>query len=309
MDNNYFIFGDDEYAIKKQINSIVSKISLEYDEVKIDMAEANIGTLLEEIKTIPFLTPVKLILVSNVDLIKDSSEYYKEFLEIVSNPISNIYTIFLSNSKEKTDCKIFEDLNKYTTSYIFKNDGSSLDKILVDVLKTEGFQMSKDTVNAFLSRVSTAEALYQEIEKLMIYKMKEKLITIKDVELLVSDSLDTNVFDLITAVVEGKKKAAIQIYRNLQVFNIVPTYLLGLLISKFQEIVNVKTLVDSGYSQELIASAFNVKSGRAYYMIKNCNLMNISIVKEKLEYLSNLEADIKMGKQDQTLGVELFLLL
>ena len=63
-----------------------------------------------------------------------------------------------------------------------------------------------------------------------------------------------------------------------------------------------------GYSQDLIASIFKVKSGRAYYMIKNANMLNMKLVKQKLEELTKLEYDIKSGRQEQTLGLELFIL-
>ncbi|UKI49550.1 MAG: hypothetical protein L6U99_13040 [Clostridium sp.] len=54
MSNVYFIYGDDEYAIQKQINTIVAKIDASYDEIKLDMDDNNIGDLIEELRTIPF---------------------------------------------------------------------------------------------------------------------------------------------------------------------------------------------------------------------------------------------------------------
>lgn len=308
MSNVYFIYGDDEYAIQKQINTIVAKIDASYDEIKLDMDDNNIGDLIEELRTIPFLSEKKVIYVTNISSIDDKSDYYEDFLNAINTFNDTNISIFLADSKLKSDSIIYKDLKKYAICYAFTNNGTSLDELLVEILKDNDFQMAKDAKEELLARVDNAKALISELDKLLMYKYDDKQITKNDVALLVSKNLDLNVFDLVTAVIEKNKKKAIEIYNDLQVANVSATYLLGLLLSKFQEIFDVKVLIQGGYSQDLIASIFKVKSGRAYYMIKNANMLNMKLVKQKLEELTKLEYDIKSGRQEQTLGLELFIL-
>lgn len=308
MSNVYFIYGDDEYAIQKQINTIVAKIDASYDEIKLDMDENNIGDLIEELRTIPFLSEKKVIYVTNISSIDDKSDYYEDFLNAINTFNDTNISIFLADSKLKSDSIIYKDLKKYAICYAFTNNGTSLDELLVEILKDNDFQMANDAKEELLARVDNAKALISELDKLLMYKYDDKQITKNDVALLVSKNLDLNVFDLVTAVIEKNKKKAIEIYNDLQVANVSATYLLGLLLSKFQEIFDVKVLIQGGYSQDLIASIFKVKSGRAYYMIKNANMLNMKLVKQKLEELTKLEYDIKSGHQEQTLGLELFIL-
>lgn len=308
MSNVYFIYGDDEYAIQKQINTIVAKIDASYDEIKLDMDDNNIGDLIEELRTIPFLSEKKVIYVTNISSIDDKSDYYEDFLNAINTFNDTNISIFLADSKLKSDSIIYKDLKKYAICYAFTNNGTSLDELLVEILKDNDFQMANDAKEELLARVDNAKALISELDKLLMYKYDDKQITKNDVALLVSKNLDLNVFDLVTAVIEKNKKKAIEIYNDLQVANVSATYLLGLLLSKFQEIFDVKVLIQGGYSQDLIASIFKVKSGRAYYMIKNANMLNMKLVKQKLEELTKLEYDIKSGRQEQTLGLELFIL-
>ncbi len=308
MSNVYFIYGDDEYAIQKQINTIVAKIDASYDEIKLDMDDNNIGNLIEELRTIPFLSEKKVIYVTNISSIDDKSDYYEDFLNAINTFNDTNIAIFLADSKLKSDSTIYKDLKKYAICYSFTNNGTSLDELLVEILKDNDFQMAKDAKDELLARIDNAKALISELDKLLMYKYDDKQITKNDVALLVSKNLDLNVFDLVTAVIEKNKKKAIEIYNDLQVANVSATYLLGLLLSKFQEIFDVKVLIQGGYSQDLIASIFKVKSGRAYYMIKNANMLNMKLVKQKLEELTKLEYDIKSGRQEQTLGLELFIL-
>ncbi len=308
MSNVYFIYGDDEYAIQKQINTIVAKIDASYDEIKLDMDDNNIGDLIEELRTIPFLSEKKVIYVTNISSIDDKSDYYDDFLNAINTFNDTNIAIFLADAKLKSDSTIFKDLKKYAVCYSFTNNGTSLEELLQEILKDNDFQMAKDAKDELISRVDNAKELISELDKLLMYKYEEKQINKNDVTLLVSKNLDLNVFDLVTAVVEKNKKKAIEIYNDLQVANVSATYLLGLLLSKFQEIFDVKVLIQGGYSQDLIASIFKVKSGRAYYMMKNANMLNMNLVKQKLEELTKLEYDIKSGRQEQSLGLELFIL-
>lgn len=308
MSNVYFIYGDDEYAMQKQINAIISKIDASYDEIKLDMDDNNIGDLIEELRTIPFLSEKKVINITNISSIDDKSDYYEDFLNAINTFNDTNIAIFLGDSKLKSDSTIFKDLKKYAVCYSFTNNTTSLDELLKEILKDNNFQIDKDAQDELLARIDNAKGLISELDKLLMYKYEEKQITKNDVKLIVSKNLDLNVFDLVSAVVEKNKKKAIEIYNDLQIANVSATYLLGLLLSKFQEIFDVKVLIQGGYSQDLIASIFKVKSGRAYYMMKNANMLNMGLVKQKLEELTKLEYDIKSGRQEQSLGLELFIL-
>jgi DNA polymerase-3 subunit delta len=61
-------------------------------------------------------------------------------------------------------------------------------------------------------------------------------------------------------------------------------------------------------SQAEIASIFNVSAGRAYYMMKNAKSSNLKKIQENLDYLNQLDANIKSGVIKEDLGLELFFL-
>ena len=138
--------------------------------------------------------------------------------------------------------------------------------------------------------------------------MNDKKITDKDIIQMVQKPLDDNVYQLIEAVIKKDKKGTFACYNDLKIINLQPSYLVSLLISKFQELYNVQVLTKSGLNQNDISNLFNVSSGRAYYMIKNAKSISINEIKNNLEYLNKLEYEIKSGKVDQALGLELYFL-
>ena len=61
-------------------------------------------------------------------------------------------------------------------------------------------------------------------------------------------------------------------------------------------------------SKDEIASLFKVSPGRAYYMVQNARSSNLTKIMDNLDYLNQLDMNIKTGKVDQDLGLELFFL-
>jgi DNA polymerase-3 subunit delta len=77
---------------------------------------------------------------------------------------------------------------------------------------------------------------------------------------------------------------------------------------KLKETIQTRQLLDKGYTQDMIASYFGVKSNKAYYMVKNAQQIKKTDLESLYERLSNLDYDIKSGRIDKKLGLELFLL-
>ena len=86
------------------------------------------------------------------------------------------------------------------------------------------------------------------------------------------------------------------------------SYIVSLLINKFQELYNTYILSKANMSQADIANVFHVSSGRAYYMLKNVKKLSLDKIKQNLELLNDLDYNIKSGKLDQNIGLELYLL-
>ena len=63
-----------------------------------------------------------------------------------------------------------------------------------------------------------------------------------------------------------------------------------------------------GMDQDAIQQYLNVKSGRAYYMMKNARQYPRAHVEKSLKQLEMYDLKIKTGLMDKTLALELFVL-
>ena len=63
-----------------------------------------------------------------------------------------------------------------------------------------------------------------------------------------------------------------------------------------------------GYSQSDIAKFYNVSTGKAYYIVQEARAFKLSDLEFYIDKLAELDYQIKSGKLDKTIGLELLLL-
>ena len=79
-------------------------------------------------------------------------------------------------------------------------------------------------------------------------------------------------------------------------------------VNKLEEIMLTKVLIRQGLTKDQIANYFKVKPGRAYYMMEAARKISDSNIKSLIERISELDCNIKTGKIDKKLGLQLFIL-
>ena len=142
----------------------------------------------------------------------------------------------------------------------------------------------------------------------MCYKAEEKVIKTADIKKMIIPPLDDNIYELIDYVISDNKPRVFACLKDIKIHNLDSSGILGMLINKFQEMHNVSVLLKSKLTSDDIANIFNVKPGRAYYMVKNAKSTPLEVIDANLKRLNNLEYDIRSGKIDPNLGLELYLL-
>lgn len=307
---NYIITTDDISAANEKIEEIRKSLSSEYDNIGYDMEEDGVYSLIDELTTISLFDTPKFIVVKASEAITGISD--KASMELFSTmndrDSENVIIFLFTKATDYYKSEKYQKLKKYCNVIDIRIKNIPLDQYAKRELERDGFSITDQTISLLASYVDSLSSLKRAIEILECYRWEEKRITSKDVSLMVAKPLDDNVYQLIDAVLSGHTKEVFSIYQDLKIINVQPSFLLSLLINKFQEMYNVSILIKGNMSQAELASIFNVSSGRAYYMVKNAKSTNLSKIKQNLEYLTNLEAEIKSGKTDPTLGLELFFL-
>src|SRR5690554_5554610 len=188
-------------------------------------------------------------------------------------------------------------------------DESSYPTYINKYLKEKKYEIDKKACEELLIRTDyNLNLLMQELEKLMLFKFDDKKINLRDVEVLVSKNLEENIYELTNSILDNNNKKTVEIYYDLIANSEDPIRILSSISNKIRQLIVTKKMLEKRYNQDQIKDHFGIKSGAAYYLIKDANRVSYELLESMLEKLSNLDFDIKMGKIDKKIGLEILIL-
>ena len=291
MDKLYLIEGESSTLIQKEIDKIIKKLS-NVEIIKYDLSESSLDNVIETLDTYDMFLHQKVVIVNNVNFLLEKDENFKEekFLKYINNPSDNI--LILVTNKINNRLKLVKTiLDKF--NYI-KVSSMNLTTYVKSILGV--YQMDNDTIRYFLNKVgSDYHFIYEELNKLMTFKLDSKIILKKDIDLITSKNIEASIFDLIDAIIKKNKKKTYELYNHFisngtEIFQI-----LVMLANQIRLIYNVKVLshlTDYEISLKLEVKEYPVKLAREKgYSYKKEELLSL------LYNLAIIDEDIKSGKQ------------
>lgn len=147
--------------------------------------------------------------------------------------------------------------------------------------------------------------LDQEITKLVTYRDGEGAITETDVETLVPYSQDAVIFDLVDALGHRDGSSAAQTLHRLIDEGEHPLGLLGMVIRQFRLLIQVKTLKERGASSREIAETLGIHPFPARKLYNQATHFTSAQLQKVYRYLSETDLDIKTGKIDPEIALDL----
>lgn len=309
MAYNYLITSDDSLAAKDKIEEIKKAIDPSYEELNYDLEDDSLGDVVDELTTISLFDNPKFVVVKNAHkIISIKGESIKNLYKAMNNLDSQnvLILLFLENVDFKSDT--FETLRRYANLIDVRVKNIPIDQYIKNYLNSNDYQIEDDALNLLITYVDDLYSLKSSLDMLICYKKDDKKIELKDIKKMINPPMDDNIYSIIDAVINKDKKRCFECLRDLKLHSVKASYIISLLINKFQEMYNVAILIKANTSQNDIANIFNVKPGRAFYMMKAAKSSSIQQIKKNLLLLTELDLDIKSGKKDENLGLELYLL-
>lgn len=310
----YVFYGLNDFFIKKQIDKI--KIENHIDSVsymKYDLENTNLSDIIMHANEIDLFGNKKMILVENSYVFtgttnKKLPEQDVSILENYFNHINPdtilIFTIF----KEKLDerKKIFK-ISKEKGFLKEYNKIDDISKVVADMFSP--YHIDKNDLLFFIQRVGeNLSILEQEVSKIKLYKDKDLKITKEDIILLTSKNIDTDIFNLIENIIVSNKEKALESYHEMLRMGEEPIMILVMLANQFRMIYQVKSLYKFGYSEKDISKELNVHWYPVRKAIAKMNQFDLKKLLHYLYRLSELDIQIKTGKLDKEIALELFIL-
>lgn len=309
MKNFYLLYGDDKAILNKEINDLKKKISINDDAViYYDIIDVN--NIVDEALTIGMFSSNKLIII-------DSTSYLSEKKEVsnigcledyFNNYNSNSYLLFISNSSSidsrkklvklisgKGEIKKIEATSDYLIHYV---------KDFLD-----DYEISGINISYFLSRCGTnINNINNELDKLKLYKLDDKVITKDDIELLTQENIDNSVYDLVNSLLKNDSVRAIKLYREFTENGMDVSQIIAIIAAQIRLLFQVKRLYNSGKSNDEIAKILEFKSVyRVKYLLSDSYYYSEDDLLKYLLKLADIDRDIKLGNVNGNTLLELFI--
>ena len=308
---NYLLYGTERFLIDKEIKNIINKSNIE--EINISKYDLELNTLnevLDDANTVSLFSNNKLIIVENAYIFSrvqnkkiDNVENLESYLKNSSDTI-----IIFINNNEKIDSvkkivKLIKENGVIKEFNPLKNINSTVKSMFDD------YKISDTSINLLINRVGNSlELIYQEVEKLKIYKIDDKTITNKDIEDVVIENINIDIFKFVDDIINKNKKDAIKTYKELLKLNEEPIKIIALLASKFRLMYQASILAKKGYTEDSISEILKVHKYPVHLAILSGYKYNSEILFKYLNDLANLDIGIKTGEKDKELALELFIL-
>lgn len=317
MDKTIYLFkGEEELMIHNKINSLLKTIKVPaINKTTYDLEQTSLNEAINDCLMIPLMGDGKIVIIKNPHFLEkgkheDEKKAIKNFIDYVKNPNDDCVLII-----DATGIEIDEKSEAYLE--LIKKCEVSDTKALTEVemkgwLKShfvrKGIEIQSEAIDLFFNYVGTNLVKGEkEVEKLLNYINGKTLVTIEDIQNVVTDDGETDIYALTQAISLKNKALVHKKYNELIKNGYDQIQLLNLIYRSFKDLYTVACLLESGVNKNDIANRMGISSGRAYYLTKDAYSFGPNAIRENLKAITDLDYKIKTGAIDKATGMDLLL--
>lgn len=311
MKNFYLLYSSDGAILNKEINDLEKKLDISDNDIiyyNID----NIDGIINEASTIGMFSLNKFIIINMDSYFKDKKDIPN--INLLENYFdsynSNSYLVFVCNSDSiDSRKKIVNLIKKYGIVKKLEVNDNYLNDYVNNYLKDNGYKINNGDVVYFINRVgNNINNVTNELDKLMLYKINDKIINRNDIDLLTVENIDDSIYDLVNCILKNDNEKAIKLYNNFIDNGMDVNQIVAIVAAQIRLLYQVKRLYNSGKSNDEIAKILEFKSVyRVKYLLNDSYYYSESDLVKYLSKLADIDNAIKTSNGDGNMLMQLFI--
>ena len=304
------INGESILLCNEKINSIVKDNK---NVVSFDLNGCSMEDILLEAGYFSMFEEEKFIIVRNANFFGSGKINEKDIdilLKYLDNPNSLTSMIFICNEKIDARKKIAKKFKeKYEIISIPNLKYYEIENKVMDYIQKQHYKIDMETIKYIVANsLNNYDLVMGEVEKILLYYSGPCFIKRKDVENIVSKSINTNNFLFVDALIDGDLERSLLLLNDLKVMKVEPTVLLSLLARDIRIMLQIKNLLEQNKREYEILNDLKLMDWQLEKYLKKAFPYKKKELEEWLVKLSNLDLKIKSGKLDKYYALELFIL-
>lgn len=311
MKNFYLLYSGDGAILNKEINDLEKKLDISDNDIiyyNID----DIDGIINEASTIGMFSLNKFIIINMDSYFKDKKDIPN--INLLENYFdsynSNSYLVFVCNSDSiDSRKKIVNLIKKYGIVKKLEVNDNYLNDYVNNYLKDNGYKINNGDVVYFINRVgNNINNVTNELDKLMLYKINDKIINRNDIDLLTVENIDDSIYDLVNCILKNDNEKAIKLYNNFIDNGMDVNQIVAIIAAQIRLLYQVKRLYNSGKSNDEIAKILEFKSVyRVKYLLSDSYYYSESDLVKYLSKLADIDNAIKTSNGDGNILMQLFI--
>ena len=296
----YLLFGDEPFLVnsyKKRLREAIAgddTMNYNYFEGK----GQDVKEIISLADTMPFFAERRLVLIDGSGFFKSSAP--EELVNYIPEIPESTCMVFVENEVDKRN-KLYKKVkdNGYAAE-LKKQDADQLMRWAAGILSKDGKKITRQVMEYFMERTGDdMENIRMELEKLICYTMGREVITKEDVEAVGTVHVTNRIFEMVTAIVAGNTRKAMDLYEDLLTLKEPPMRIMFLIAKQFNQLLQVKELAGKGAQKSEIASRVKVMAQARAFTREQ--------ILSYVEFCVESEEAVKTGRLSDRLAVELLI--
>lgn len=323
LNNLYLFYGEEEMLGRMMLdhlkNALIDSSLTQMNINIIDGKSITVNDIINTCETMPFMSTKRLVVVNDSSALIGNSHLSDKDIEMLCKYMENIpettHLIFNSRNIDKKR-KLYKTIqktgeiveyNKLQKKDLFKwiNKRFQLLDKKINPEAIEMFIENSDYLNRD-SKINLSD-IENDILKLTAYSGNSQTINKEQVQNVISENIDTNIFKLMELIGKGSSGESIQLLDILLYNGEAPMKILFMIIRQFRLIYQSSILKEAGYSVNDIPKIMGEKPFSVNKAISQSRYFNYIKLSRAFEFLAEIDVKIKRGQIDQRLALELLI--
>lgn len=304
----YLLFGEEAF-LKKSYKNQMKQAMVGDDTMNFHQFEGK-GLDLKEVislaDTMPFFGERRLILMEDTGLFKSAGA--EALVEYLPQMPDTTCLLFVESEVDKRS-KLYKKVKSLGyAAEMARQDTRQLSSWAGGILAKEGKKITGRTMELFLSKTGDdMENIRMELEKLISYTMGRDVITDQDVEEICTTRVANKIFEMVAAISGRKTRQAMDLYEDLLTLKEPPMRILFLIGRQFNQILQVKELMNQGMDRGTIASSLKMQPFVVGKVMPQARTFSREQILSYVTLCVDAEESVKTGRLDDRLAVELLI--
>lgn len=322
LEPSYLFTGEEEYLMNELImllkNNYIDESFETLNFSIIDGKDKDIDDLINACETLPFMSSKKIVILKDVAGFFEEEDlgYKGDFYKYLDNLDDFLCLVLLDNTVSlKKTTKVYRYFNKNNRVVEFpKLKGKELNLWIENILKKHNLKMSFSNINYFIQQSSylsrnlsyTLYDLENELLKVISYS-REKEIGKEIIDLVLTKSVDSNIFDLLGAINDGDIDRALRIFREIYFTNEPIPKILVMITRQVRLMLSYKLYREKGYTEGEIQDKLGIKSFEFNKISRESRKFNTKKLEYSLEEILLVDKSTKTTSGDESLAMEILI--